>query len=450
MTNVVQRSRFARSSGGYLIVLFVIIVAFTGVAAAMQVLVLTSVATTSRAYDSYRQGAAEMGRFERCVSEALMDECQISVAPPPASLTDAINSRLGQMTTDGATVSIATIPTAAPVIATFPSTVRTPDPLDEVPMSTQLMLSAQTGSMVGPRAAVYPELTFEFSSTRTVLDAARTYKTSVKASVLAAPLTRFPLAAYDLPAEIGSSSAAAHPVPPSALPAGAVPSRDSAFIADLQSQPGILPYHFRHRASLAAAYQYVFSQAFVDRVAEYAGITHYRNLDAATGTASLAGMSVSGGTTDWDLGIAGNGTYGTITLNKDAAVVFTEQAGQVLHLHDSSGNANSPAMLLLLLGPSDSSLGYLTVDVATIVRPVVIIGYNVRVTAAVGTALSGALLLDPSSALAPAAPITVGHLSYWSGSAAIPANAVAVGPLPAAAESIAPRVVYVATSATRL
>jgi hypothetical protein len=44
-------------------VLFVIILAFVGVATAMQVLVLTSVGTTARAYDSYRQSATEGARL---------------------------------------------------------------------------------------------------------------------------------------------------------------------------------------------------------------------------------------------------------------------------------------------------------------------------------------------------------------------------------------------------
>ncbi len=437
-------------SRGYLIVLFVVIVAFVGIAAAMQVLILTSVGTTSRAYDSYRQGATEMARLERVVGEALLDVCQISVARSVQPLAQTLDARLSQLCTGGASVIVATAPASLPAITTFPSSAAVTDPLVEIPADMRALLSAQTAWVAGPRLATYPEIDFEFTSTRSVLDVARTYKTQVKARLFAAPLTRFPIAAYELPAEIGTPLAIGHPAPPSALPAGLVPSRDPAFITDLQAHADVLPYHYRQRATLAAAYQYLFSQAFVDRVAEYAGITHYHNLDAGGATASLNGMTAAGAVTNWDLGVAGSGTYGTITMSKDAAVVFTEQGGQTLRLYDSAGNASAPALLILALGPSDTNNGSLTLELATIARPVVVIGYNVRVTASAGAAVNGALFLDPFSSMEPTSPITIGHLSYWAGSATIPENAVAAGPLSAPAEAIAPRVVFVTTRGTRI
>jgi hypothetical protein len=439
-----------RGQRGYLIVLFVIIVAFVGVVAAMQALVLTSVATTSRAYDSYRQGTTERARLERAVAEAVFDQRQISVAEVSEPLSASLNVRLQNLCVGGATVAISSAPESLPQVSTFPDSASVPDAISNAPSEITQLLTPELAMLAGPRFATYPAADFEFSSERSVLETTRVYKTRVRAQLIAVPLTRFAIAAYDLPAEIGSTAFHPPAAPASALPAGVVPSRDDSFIADLQRQPHVLPYHYRRRAALSAAYQYVFSQRFIDRVAEYAGITHFRNLDANGSTATLAGMTQMGSVATWDLGLAGNGTYGTITMAKDAAVVFTEQTGQTLQLRDTVGSSSASPMLVLILGPSSSVSGPIVVDLGTISRPVVVIGYNVRITAPAGTAFNGALLLDPSSSMATSGPLTVGHLSYWAGTTTIPQNAAVAGAMPLAAEAIAPRVVYVATQATRL
>lgn len=435
---------------GYLIVLFVIIVAFVGIAAAMQVLVLTSVAATSRAYDSYRQGTTELARLEHAVTETLMDERQISIPTEPAPLADALGQNLTVLAATE-TVSVTSIPANVPVVNTYPGSGTPPDDLSAPPADLQPYLTPELAALSGPRVAVYPELTFLFASHRTVLDATRSYPIEVRARLIAVPLTRYPIAAYELPADIGSEAGTVTIGVASAQPAGIVPGRDAAFVRGLQAMSGVLPYHYRRRAALAAAYQYVFSQPFIDRVAEYAGITHFCDLGASTGTAVLAGMSKSGTTATWDLSAAGNGTYNTITLANDATVVFTEAGGYTLRLIDSAGQASTSPLFLLILGPANAALGPLNLEFTTVARPVVIVGYNVRVTAPAATALNGAVFLDPASAVAPSATITVGHFSYWAGSSAIPAGEVtATGVVPAAAEIMAPRVVYAATTAARL
>ncbi len=442
----IQRSR----NGGYLIVMFVVIVAFVGVVASMQVLVLTSVATTSRAYDTYRQGATESVRLERVVAETILDARQIAVSVSTTPLAEALNVHLRQLTNGDPAITATVIPSSLPSTVGFPNATAVPDALSSVSADLQPYLTPELALLVGPRVAAYPEATFEFASERTVLDATRTYRTQVKARLMAVPLTRFPIAAYDLPVEIGRTDAAPVIAPSPDSPRGLVPSRDAAFVPDLQAQKGVLPYHYRRRATLAAAYQYLFSQLFVDRVAEYAGITHFHDLDAASGTATLAGMSTAGLVTSWDLALAGSGTYGTVTLIKDAAVVFTEEIGKTIRLSDSVGSTATSPLFLLILGPADSGTGPLTVELTTIARPIVIVGYNIRVIAGAGTALNGALFLDPTSTMNPDGPITVGHLSYWSGSTGIPEHAVTSAPLPSAIEAIAPRVVYVATNTVRL
>lgn len=446
---IISRAGPVRNERGYLMVMFVIIVAFVGAVAAMQVLVLTSVGTTSRAYDAYRQGATELVRLERAVAEAVLEQRQVSVADPTHTLSEALDRHVANMSAGGATVTVTRVPAALPVVTTFPNAGALAEPLAAVSAEWTPYLTPESAMMAGPRIAEYPEVRFEFSSERNVLDGTRTYWTEVAARLMAVPLTRFPITAYDLPFEIGSTHALTHAAPPSAAPAGLVPSRDSAFLADLQSQTGTLSYHYRRRATLAAAYQYVFSQRYIDRVAEYAGITHYHDLAAGGGTAVLAGMSRVGTAASWDLGVAGSGTYDTVTMARDAAVLFTEEAGHALRLHDTVGNTGASAMLILALGPSNRQMGPLTLKLATIARPVVIVGYNVRVIAAAGVAVNGALFLDPASTMTTEGALTVGHLSYWAGADGIAADAVAAGTLAASAETIAPRVVYVATTATR-
>jgi hypothetical protein len=445
----VRPNRF-REQRGYLIVLFVIIIAFVGVVAAMQALVLTSVATTSRAYDSYRQSSTEVARVERVVAEALLDQRQISIAPITVDLRGALNLRLAALAGSGATVTLSEMPESLPRMVTFPDATAPADALSSVPADIASVITPEVALLAGTRFVAYGPMEFEFTSERQVLEITRAYKTRVRAQLIAVPLTRFAVAAYDLPAEIGIGPSSAAAGPASLLPGGLVPRRDTAFVTDLQRDAGVLPYHYRRRAALSAAYQYVFSQRFVDRVTEYAGITHFCDLSATGTTATLAGMTRTGPVTTWDVGSAGSGTYGTISMMSDAAVIFTEEAGRTLQLRDSNGASSASAMLLLLLGPADNAAGALVVDVGTISRPVVIIGYNVRVVAQPGAALNGALFLDPASSIAPNGPLTVGHLSYWAGTVAIPLNSVVTGQMPAAAEMIAPRVVYVATQGNRL
>jgi hypothetical protein len=214
-----------------------------------------------------------------------------------------------------------------------------------------------------------------------------------------------------------------------------------------------MPYHFRRKAVLAAAYQYLFSQRYLDRVAEYVGITHYHDLDAAANaTAQLDGLVRMGNGADFDLGLAGGGQYATIRYTKDAVVVFTRQAGKTVNLSDSVGNGSAAPMLVVLAGPP-APAAPLTVNFAgSVQRPVVLVGYNIRVTAAPNVGFAGALFLDPLSSVASGTgPLLAGHLSYSLRAGGVPAGAVQAGAtLPLSAEALAPRVIYVATTQQRL
>lgn len=194
------RPKRVREKRGYLIVLFVIIIAFVGVVVAMQALVLTSVATTSRAYDNYRQNSAEAARLERVVAEAILDYRQISVAANATDLSEALNLRLVALAGAGAMVAASAVPASVPRVVIFPDATATPDALASGPADIASMLTPELALLAGARFAAYPPIDFEFTSERPVLEITRTYKTRVRAQLIAVPLTRFAIAAYDLPA----------------------------------------------------------------------------------------------------------------------------------------------------------------------------------------------------------------------------------------------------------
>lgn len=445
-----QRYFWARRDRGYLVVLFVIVLAFVAIAASMHVLVLTSIARASRAYDSYRQGSLELVRLQSAVAETMLDERQVSVAAAVDLPADALDRHLRDLTASTDAVSATSIPAVLPIVTTYPDLAEVADSLGTAPADFAPYLTPELANLIGPRAAYYPEAAFAFSAQRTVFDTTRNYEIVVRARLVAVPLTRYGLAAYELPADIGSAPPVSTPV--TMLPAGLVPSRDEAFVADLQARSGVLPYHYRRRAVLSAAYQYVFSQAYIDRVADYAGAAHYCEL-GGTGdeTASLAGLTTAGAASTWDLGQAGSGTFGSMTTSSEAAVVFTEEGGHALRLVDSIESGTLSPLFLLVLGPSHSNAGPLNVTFASIARPFVFIGYNVRVVAPASASIAGALFLDPTSTLSTTGPVTLAHLSYWAGATAVDTSNITTNvALPPSAEALAPRVVYVTTTASRL
>jgi hypothetical protein len=109
-------------------------------------------------------------------------------------------------------------------------------------------------------------------------------------------------------------------------------------------------------------------------------------------------------------------------------------------------------MLIVPAGPPAPAEPLTVNFTGSIQRPVVLVGYNIRVTAAPNVGLAGALFLDPLSSVAVGTgPLQVGHLSYSLRAGAVPAGAVQAGAaLPLSAEVLAPRVIYVATAQQRL
>ena len=439
---------------GYITLLVFVILVFFATIAGMHMLLCIGVGQTARAYDTYRQGFAEATRLERAVNESCLMLRGVNYASSARTMAEEVAAQLAALDAGGTAITVNSVPAALPAPVSFPDVTAVPDPLGAPSAILQSMAPAELSRLLGPRVAEYPVQEFRFTSRRTVLDQAYNYGWLIQAQLVAVPMTRYAVVAYELPDEIGATTAGAGgSAPTPTAPIGLAPGSDPASLPALQAAAGTMPYHFRRRAIQAAAYQYLFSQRFLDRVAEYVGITHYHDLDAAANaTAQLDGLVRMGNGADFDLGLAGGGQYATIRYTKDAVVVFTRQAGKTVNLSDSVGNGSAAPMLVVLAGPP-APAAPLTVNFAgSIQRPVVLVGYNIRVTAAPNVGFAGALFLDPLSSVASGTgPLLAGHLSYSHRAGGVPAGAVQAGAaLPLSAEALAPRVIYVATTQQRL
>jgi hypothetical protein len=347
------------------------------------------------------------------------------------------------------------VPATLPAPVSFPDVTAAPDPLGAPSAALQSMAPAELGQLLGPRVAEYPVQEFRFTSRRTVLDQAYDYGWLIQAQLVAVPMTRYSVVAYELPAEIGAATAGAGgsaPIP--TAPIGLAPGSDPASLPDLQAVAGTMPYHFRRKAVLAAAYQYLFSQCYLDRVAEYVGITHYHDLDAAANaTAQLDGLVRAGNGANFDLGLAGGGQYATIRYTKDAVVVFTRQAGE---------NRQPERFRRQRQRGADAGGARGTAAAGGAAR---------REFRGLDSAAGGVGGLQyPGDGRAECRPcrrpvprsaqfgrrsgpdlFTAAHLSYSLRAGGVPAGAVQAGaPLPLSAETLAPRVIYVATTQQRL
>ena len=439
---------------GYITLLVFVILVFFATIAGMHMLMCIGVGQTARAYDAYRQGFAEATRLERAVNESCLMLRGMNYASSNRTTAEEVAAQLAALDAGGTAITVNSVPATLPAPVSFPDVTAAPDPLGAPSAALQCMAPAALSQLLGPRVAEYPVQEFRFTSRRTVLDQAYDYSWLVQAQLVAVPMTRYSVVAYELPSEIGAATAGAGgsaPVP--TAPPGLAPGSDPASLPDLQAAAGTMPYYFRRRAILAAAYQYLYSQCYLDRVAEYVGITHYHDLDAAANaTAQLDGLARAGNGANFDLGLAGGGQYATIRYTKDAVVVFTRQAGKTVTLSDSVGNGSAAPMLVVLAGPPPPAAPLAVNFAGSIQRPVVLVGYNIRVTAAPNVGLAGALFLDPMSSVAVGTgPLHVAHLSYSLRAGGVPAGTVQAGaPLPHSAEILAPRVIYVATTQQRI
>ena len=181
---------------------------------------------------------------------------------------------------------------------------------------------------------------------------------------MSVPLSRFGLTLYDLPNEIGTSVEARTKWPESIstdriAPRGLVASRDPANVTDLSSGSS-RPDHYRAAAVLFEAYEYFFSQAYIQRVADFAGPTHFVQIGAAAANPRWSGGTERGNRYTLDVGEFGDRALGADTVTKSCAVLCAVGAGTQLVLTDDG--AKTDPVLLLIVGPASSNLGVLSIQ----------------------------------------------------------------------------------------
>lgn len=451
-----RSSPFHKRDGGWAVWIVVLTLFVFSIVAASHALFVVHVGQQSSAWDSYRQGSTEGARFERVVDEVMLDQRGIRFIPTGTaipSLPDDLAATISRLNAGGADLSTLSVPTLeSPVM--YPSLTSNVTLVGTIPSSIFASFTPDLQMMAGSRAAVSNEMEFRFRSQREVLGHSYNYDYSVKTRLISVPISRFGICAYEYPSEIGQSVTqlpAQSPIPSN--PLGLAAGRDPASLSSLDSATTSLPYHFRSRATLASAYQYVFSQKYLNKLSVYAGTTHYYAIDVpADDTANLTGMSRVVGGASLDVGVAGRGRRGLSDEMSSMFVIFTNTAGQTLYLSDSVGSTATAPLFILVCGPANRLLGRLTVNLQGIARPVVIMGANVSITAAANANVNGALLLDPDSQLpSSTGPLYVPHLSYKAGSSLVYASSVVVtGTMPVAAEQLLPRVIYLNSFHSRL
>lgn len=442
-----------QNNGGYILVWLAAGLTMFGLLGSWHGLMLAAAGRTTRAFDAWRQSVAEAQRIEQAITEAALSDGELEEEGRiPA---DSIQQHLRRLDAGGAELTVETAPDAWPWRKPFPFFDTTPAPLVAPSPTLQSTVPAEMARWLGSKVETHPAILVTTRSRRILQGQIRLQKYDTQLTLVSVPLSRFGLAAYELPSALGLQTGS-RPTKQakSAMPPGLVPLRDEACCGDWLPGENTLPYFHRRRASIAAAYRNLFSKATADHLAEIAGATHFHDLDQsdAAATAALGGLQRNAEGASWDLGIAGRGRFGSEEKQNTVAVVTTRSSGRKLILHDSVGNLDAGALVIVLFGPGPIQTGYLEVQLETIVRPVMIIGYNIRLVGTAGASIRGAVFLDSASTFGTSnGEWRVSHLSYPAANDVVSETAKinTDGDLPAVLESWIPRVRYVAATTTR-
>jgi hypothetical protein len=420
---------------------------------------LLTVGRTSRALELARQNTLLLTRAERAVHEVLQATYGFGVEPSGEDVRSAIERRLAAQL-GAARLDSVRLGGSLAAPEAFPNLAAAAAPLLEPSEALRRARSPSLDKLMCARGrssvAETPGVDVEFAFTR---DAPRnrthTYRAVVTGRLVSVPLARPALTAYERMDTIGQAEPGWRPPEHLSLaqfgPLGLVAARDPAhvdspYLAAAGPSRAVRPGFYRGLAALAEAYTYLFSDLYVQRVADAAGVTHFLRLDTPLLNPSLAGGTLSGSVFTLDVGAFGQGTLGARSEVKNLAVLVGVAPGARVVLQDNGGSDS--AMLLLVLGSAAGpSAGRLSLEIAgSIRRPLVIVACNTLVSAAADVVLNGALFLDPDSTIdAGSGTLTLGHLSFFAG-ARVPLEQVRIAELPAAAESVCPRVTYAVTS----
>jgi len=435
-----------RGSAGLALVFLVAVV--MGSMLMLHTAAVISVGNTARALDLAQQNLTMNAQLEQLTAETALNVRCAGYQPSTLSYQEAIHNLAALIPSSDAIVSISSAPSTVPILHWYPVLGGTPETLGAPSADLTQMATPELRELLGANVSESTTFDVNYRTSREVRGANINYDTTVACRLVAVPLSRYRISGYDMPEDIGAAdSAVGWPssfAPTDIMPRGLVPGRDPAALARLVTSPN-RPGHYRRRALLAEAYQYVFSQRYYDRVADYAGTTHFCNVDGSVANPILTGGSGASGIYSLDVGRFGQGQLGSLTRTSSAAVFYSTMAGSRLVLTDSVGSGS--AVFLLVIGPASAASGQIELEISgSIGRPIVIVAANANVTAGPGTVVNGALFLDPQCRVSAGnGPVSIGHVSYWLGSTTVTTNAFRPGVMPAAAAALSPRVIYAAT-----
>ncbi len=454
-----HRQSARRARGSTVIAVIVVGTVLLGALLSTTTAALLTVGRTSRALERARQNTLLLARAERAVHEVLQATYGFGVQPAGEDLRTGIERRLkeqlGAARLDSVRLggSIAA-PEAFPTLFSVPASLLEPSEALRRASSPALdkLMCARGRSTVAETPEVEAEFAFSREAPR---DRTHTYRAVVTGRLVSVPLARPALTAYERMDTIGQAGPSWAPPEHLSLerfgPLGLVAARDPAHVDSpyltTSGPPRVVrPGFYRGLAALAEAYTYLFSDLYIQRVSDVAGVTHFVRLDTPALNPSLAGGTLSGSVYTLDVGVFGRGILGAQSEVKNLAVLVGVAPGARVVLQDTGGS-DSPILLLILGSAAGPSSGRLRLEIAgSIHRPVVVVACNVIVSAAADVVLNGALFLDPDSTIdVGSGTLTLGHLSFFAG-AQVPLEPVRIGELPVAAEGLSPRVTYAVTS----
>ncbi len=444
MNNHRQSIPIRKAQSGFLVVLVLAILGLFGALGALQVLIHASAGLSSRALEHRRQRLTITLRAQRVLGEALLSLREVGSNRTDA-LEPVVAEKIAELDTGHAKLLVESCPAVIPMPVAFPNLNQEFDPLLAPSAQMLGLASPELRGLMGSRVAEYAAGRTIFTCETPVMGRTLRISLAFEGHLIAVPLTRVAKMAYELPGELGALPEADASVQVSGS-LGLVPSRDAASIGSTQAVSDALPYHFRRKASIAAAYEYLFSQSSVERLALYAGPAHILDLDQEpTDIPRLDGYSRTAEVVELDLGVMGRGRWGSIDCVKPVVMVSSGKEGIVLKLRDSAPAVQRQPMVLVLMGTAKTPF---LVEISSVSRPVILLGFNLLLRATAETNWSGALFLDPRCSLSVGQGVVhVAHFSYAAGATQVAASSVVADlPLNSALEQMAPRVIHAAVA----
>lgn len=448
-----MKAEFAgRTTGSAVVAFMLVALIILGSMLMLHTAAVVTVGGTSRALEVARQNAGIGVRLERATREAAQSVYGLSFTPSGRGFQEELRNIIDH-------APLGSLELKSFEVLGYPSTPQmfptlTGAPLPLIAPSAELNLLATPNLLAFSGERITESATFEvrYTFSRRAVKSLQTYTLGVKCRLIAVPISRFDIMRYDLPEEIGKSASTLTPINVTSEvtigPNGLVPRRDRADVPGL-STGSKRPGHYRYAAALSETYGYIFSRSYLQNATDYAGPTHFVQIGAGTANPSLSGGVESGKAYTLDVGVFGKGTRGPENAARDLAVFHATSGGCSLVLTDTGGS--TAPILLVVAGPADITMGPIILRIEGVIRrPIVLVCYHAQLDAPADSQVNGAVLLDRDcTAPISIGPIAVGHVSFWAGST-ISSDTFRFGAMPASAEHLMPRTIYVATAKTFL